>query len=149
MLSYVGIAVIVLIVVGVAFLSQRFGEQVAEQKEAESSTVVTGNSIPAQEAFKLVQANKQNKKFVILDVRTPEEFAAEHIDKARNLNFDDANFKAEVNKLHKNQKYLVYCKTGGKSGKTVNMMREIGIREVYHLAGGLAKWSDANLPTQK
>lgn len=147
MLTYVGVVVLAAVVVGIAFVSQRFSNEVSGQ-QAELVNV-NANTLSPEEANNLVRANKSNKKFVILDVRTPEEFAEEHIENARNLSFDAENFKSEINKLHRNQKYLVYCKTGGKSGKTVNMMRENGLKEIYYLQGGLAKWKEANLPLTK
>lgn len=147
MLTYIGFAALVVVVVGIAFVSQRFSNEVGGQ-QAELVNV-NGNTLTPAEANNLIRANKSNKKFIILDVRTPEEFAEEHIENARNLNFDAENFKSEVNKLHRNQKYLLYCKNGGKSGKTVNMMRDNGIKEIFYLQGGLTKWKEANLPTVK
>src|SRR5207247_336172 len=62
------------------------------------------------------------KKVVVLDVRTPAEFATGHIAGATNLDFRDKEFKAKVAKLDKNQPYLVNCGAGIRSAKACEAM---------------------------
>ncbi len=79
----------------------------------------------------------------ILDVRTPEEWAEGTIKGATKMNFFDANFKAQLETLDKNKAVYVYCKSGGRSGKATNMMKEMGFTTVYNLNGGFGAWNSA------
>ena len=86
---------------------------------------------------------------VLVDVRTPEEYASGHIDGAININIFDQNFKQELEKLDKSQAVSVYCKVGGRSAKAANIMKEMGFEEVYDLDGGIRNWTEAGMETVK
>ena len=77
----------------------------------------------------------------IIDVRTPEEFAAGHLDGAQNINFYDDDFEEQLKKLDKKKTVLVYCKSGGRSGKASNKMLSMEFNRVYDLEGGYTAWS--------
>lgn len=79
----------------------------------------------------------------LVDVRTPGEFAAEHIDNAQNINWNSDDFDAKIQKLDKNQPVYVYCKMGGRSAKASQKMSELGFTKIYNLDGGFLKWSSA------
>ncbi len=81
------------------------------------------------------------KEKVLLDVRTPKEFEEGHIKGAKNLNFFDKTFKDELAKLDKKTPVYVYCRSGGRSGKAMSMMKEMGFETVYNLMGGYLSWS--------
>lgn len=98
------------------------------------------NTVPLSE-WKSLYDN--DKSFVIIDVRTPNEFEEGYIENAININFYDSNFKEQLNKLDKNKKYLIYCRSGARSSKTLEMMKELNFNEVYDLQGGFLSWSSA------
>ena len=104
--------------------------------------------ITPQEAFTLIQNNQNNPDFVIIDVRTPEEFAEEHIENAINIDFYSETFRDELNNLDKNKTYLVYCRSGKRSGNALDIMKELNFREAYNI-GGIIEWKAAGLPTTK
>ena len=104
-------------------------------------------NISPEEAYKLIRENKDNPDFVIIDVRTPEEFLDEHLENAINLNYYSDTFQKDLHKLDKNKTYLIYCRTGGRSGNTLNIMQELVFRVVYNILGGITKWKSAGLPT--
>jgi rhodanese-related sulfurtransferase len=106
-------------------------------------------NITPEEAYSLIQKNMNNKKFVILDVRTPEEFASEHIEKAVNLDYYSGTFKNDLDQLDKNSAYLIYCRSGNRSGNTLNMMKDLDFREVYNMLGGIVNWKEEKLPIIK
>jgi thioredoxin len=81
----------------------------------------------------------------ILDVRTPEEFSSDHIDKAVNVNWLGDNFVAEAEKLDKTKPVFVYCKSGGRSQSAVQKLEELGFTNIYQLQGGILKWDAAGL----
>ena len=81
----------------------------------------------------------------ILDVRTPEEFASEHIDNAINVNWLGDNFVVDAGKFDKSKPVFVYCKIGGRSSKAVAKLAELGFTNIYELSGGMMKWNAAGL----
>ncbi len=116
-----------------------------EPPAQETPTQIIENITP-QEAFALIQDNQDNPDFVIIDVRTPEEFAEERIENAINLDFRSETFQDELNTLDKNKTYLIYCRSGGRSGSALDMMAELDFREVYKISGGIYAWKAEELP---
>ena len=78
---------------------------------------------------------------IVVDVRTPNEYNAGHLENAININFYDPNFKTEIVKLDHSKTILVYCKSGGRSGKSMSIMKENGFKTVYNMLGGYSAWS--------
>ena len=105
--------------------------------------------ITPQEAFTLIQNNQNNPDFVIIDVRTPGEFAEEHIENATNIDFYSEAFRDMLNTLDKNKTYLIYCKVGGRSGSALDIMAELNFKKVYNILGGINQWKTEGLPTVK
>jgi len=77
---------------------------------------------------------------IVLDVRTPDEFAAGHLPKALNLNIHDVNFPTELKKLDHAKPVYVYCQAGGRSSRAMKMLHEEGFVQVYNLLGGYGAW---------
>ena len=102
-----------------------------------------------QEAFTLIQNNQNNPDFVIIDVRTLQEFAEGHIENATNIDFYSETFRDTLNTLDKNKTYLIYCKVGGRSRKALDIMAELNFREAYNMLGGIVQWQAEGLPTVK
>ncbi|MBA4417160.1 MAG: rhodanese-like domain-containing protein [Syntrophus sp. (in: bacteria)] len=98
------------------------------------------------EAFALIKKSRNNPDFVILDVRTPDEFKEVRIDGAVNLDYYLDNFQQELDKLDKNKTYVVYCRTGRRSGDTFDIMKRLGFKEAYHVIGGIKRWIANDLP---
>jgi rhodanese-related sulfurtransferase len=104
-------------------------------------------SIAPEEAAALIQKNQNNSDFVIIDIRTPDEFAREHIENAINLNYASENFRDELDKLDKNKTYLIYCQTGTQSRSALDLMAELNFTKVYKIGGGLVQWKAEGLAT--
>ena len=102
--------------------------------------------ITTEEAFTLIQDHQGNPDFVILDVRTPEEFAQGHIENASNLDYLSETFRDELNNLDKDKTYLVYCGSGGRSAGALAIMAELGFMEAYNMLGGISQWQAEGLP---
>ena len=92
---------------------------------------------------------KQNKSLVILDVRTAEEYNEGHIKGAINIDVRQPDFATKVEKLNKNAKYLVHCRTSHRSTMAVNQMMQAGFKNIYQMMDGFAGWSANGLPIQK
>jgi len=78
---------------------------------------------------------------VLLDVRTPEETAQGKIEGCTELDFEAAGFEAKLDGLDKNKTYLVYCRSGNRSGQASTLMVEKGFKHVYNLKGGYLAWT--------
>lgn len=105
--------------------------------------------LEVRDAAALVERSRGRKDFVILDVRTPAEFAEGRIAGAVNLDFNAPNFKREVVKLDKSKTYLVHCAKGRRSDMSEKLMKEAGFERVYDMLGGMQAWRDAGLPVEK
>lgn len=84
----------------------------------------------------------------ILDVRTPEEFASQHIDNAVNVNWKAENFIENSKKFNKQNPVFVYCLSGGRSKQAANKLSELGFSKIYDLEGGILKWNAAQMNVQ-
>lgn len=82
----------------------------------------------------------ENKAGIILDVRTANEVAQGFIEGAINIDYYGKLFKNELQKLDKNTPVFVYCRSGGRSGKALQIMQDLGFVEVYNLIGGYSAW---------
>jgi thioredoxin 1 len=83
---------------------------------------------------------------IILDVRTPGEFAEGYINKAVNVDFRDTKFDATLKNMDKSKPYFVYCLSGGRSGDAARIMRNQGFEKVYELKGGILAWKKEKMP---
>lgn len=91
--------------------------------------------VTPKEAKELIEKNKENPDFRIVDVRTKEEFSEEHVKGALNIDIYDERFEEVVSKLDKDKTYLVYCKAGGRCGSAAELMDKKGFRKVYSVMG--------------
>jgi rhodanese-related sulfurtransferase len=101
---------------------------------------------PAPDAGELL--SEAPAGLVVLDIRTPDEFAGGHIAGARNLDFYEPDFAASLDELDKDLPYFVYCRTGNRSSTAIETMKDLGFTEVYELDGGIVSWAEAGLPIE-
>ena len=97
-------------------------------------------------AQKLITERGGKADFVILDVRTPDEFAEGHIDGAVNLDVQSPNFEKGLRKLDRTKSYLVYCRTGNRSRRATLTMEALGFRSIFHMTEGIVKWKQQTRP---
>ena len=81
----------------------------------------------------------------IIDVRTPEEYAAGHIEGAVNMDVEGGRFSALIADLPTDAEYIVYCRSGRRSALAAQAMQQAGFATIYDL-GGLVDWQAAGLP---
>lgn len=84
---------------------------------------------------------------VVIDVRTPEEFAAGHIGGAQNIDVEAADFGSKIASLDKEAAYLVYCHSGRRSGIAAAQMAAAGFMDIID-GGAMADLIAAGAPTQ-
>jgi rhodanese-related sulfurtransferase len=82
----------------------------------------------------------------ILDVRTPAEFAAGHLEGAVNIDVQSTSFDSQVAALAKDEEWFVYCRSGNRSGVATDRMAELGFTRMYDLQGGINDWAAAGQP---
>jgi phage shock protein E len=73
---------------------------------------------------------------VLVDVRTPEEYAEGHLPNAINIDWYDENFMDEFKDIDRNKTIYVYCKKGGRSASAAEMLNSSGYKNVIDLLGG-------------
>jgi rhodanese-related sulfurtransferase len=83
---------------------------------------------------------------VVIDVRTPAEFAAGHLDGAVNIDINSPDFAADVAQLDKGETYAVYCRSGNRSAVATDYMQQQGFGSLYNLQAGIIEWQSAGLP---
>lgn len=93
-----------------------------------------------------IQANPP-ENLVILDVRTPEEFAEGHLEGAIMIDFYRDDFTELLAGLDPDVPYLLYCRSGNRSGQTAAAMTELGFSDVADIDGGIVSWTQSGLPT--
>jgi rhodanese-related sulfurtransferase len=102
--------------------------------------------ISIEEAYNLIENNTENQNFIILDIRTQEEYESGHIQNSIMIDYYSDIFKNELDKLDKNKTYLIYCRTGRRTGLTLDIMEELGFIEVYNMLGGITQWQAKGYP---
>ncbi len=112
----------------------------------EEVSAPAGGLISAGEAAALIDARAGDADFVILDVRTPAEYAGGHIDGAVNIDYNDPGFQSRIDALDRTKTYLVYCRSGNRSASAVAVMAGLGFVGVYEIDGGITAWTDAGQP---
>ena len=98
------------------------------------------HDVKVAEFEKLANAGKGT----ILDVRTPKEYAEGHVNGSVNINYFDKDFKDQVGKLESTKPVYVYCHSGGRSSKAMNIMKSQGFTTIYNLTGGYAAWKNVH-----
>lgn len=105
-------------------------------KDAQSFRVVNATELKTMEV--------ERKDLVFLDVRTPGEIANGYIQDALLIDFRSPSFAQEIKKLDHAVPYLVYCASGIRSNKAMQMMKDWGFEEVYDLEGGYKSYQPNN-----
>lgn len=113
----------------------------------------SGGSCPAGDALLPATAFSEKLKgcpeAVLLDVRTPEEFAKGHLPNAVNVDWNGNDFDSKTVRLDKSKPLFVYCLSGGRSAAAAEKLRSDGFKSVIELEGGIMKWRASNLPESK
>ena len=82
----------------------------------------------------------QDTDFILVDVRTTEEFESGHIQDAVNFDFYSESFQKAILSLDKSASIVLYCRTQNRSTKTANYLKENGYKEIAVLEGGITSW---------
>jgi phage shock protein E len=69
---------------------------------------------------------------IIIDVRTPAEFATGHLEGALNIDVQSPDFQAQISQLDPTQDYFVYCRSGNRSGQAMSQMSQLGFTSMIN-----------------
>lgn len=95
----------------------------------------------------LLDMQTQKTPMLLLDVRTPEEFAAGHIAGAVNIPYDQV--AAHLAEIPKDKQVVVYCKSGRRAGMAVETLSSNGYTKLGHLDGDMQGWTAAGRPVEE
>lgn len=82
----------------------------------------------------------QQPDAIIIDVRSSGEFAGGKIRGARNIDIMSSSFASQVKNLPKDKTYLLYCRSGNRSGQACQIMADMGFNNLKNLSGGIMRW---------
>lgn len=110
--------------------------------ELDNVKVVNKNGLALNDFISLW---KSDPNIILVDVRTEEEIKETGtIKNAVNIDFKSKGYAEKILSLDKNKKYMFYCKSGGRSGKSVQYLLDNGFKNVHYLKdGGYAEFSKA------
>jgi phage shock protein E len=116
------------LVLTVLFAIAALGATSCADEAASSASIGAGTTVPAP--------------YVLIDVRTAEEFAQGHLDGAQLMSVEAADFDARIATLDENAKVLVYCRSGNRANIAIAKMRDAGFTDLTNL-GSVAQAADA------
>jgi phage shock protein E len=85
-------------------------------------------------------------RLVVLDIRTPEEFAEGYLEDAVMIDFQAPTFTELVSRIDRDAPIFLYCRSGNRSAQAVAAMVELGFTDITELDGGVIAWAEAGLP---
>lgn len=100
-------------------------------------------SLTADE-IKTILDSDETGEFLLLDVRQPEEYEAEHIPGATLIPL--AELEARQGELDRNRKVITYCRSGRRSMAAAITLCGLGFQNVHHLDGGISDWPHETVP---
>lgn len=95
-------------------------------------------NISSEEAYKLIRGRE---KILILDVRTPEEYAGGHIPGAVLIPVHELSRRIKEIQDYEEHPVLIYCASGGRSPKGVQILLKHKFSSIYHLSAGIFGWN--------
>lgn len=90
--------------------------------------------------------DRESKKGILVDIRTPGEVAEGMIAGAKHIDFYDAAFMTKMAALGKEKPIYIYCRSGGRTGQALARLKAAGFTNVQHLQGGIGAWMSAGKP---
>ncbi len=111
-------------------------------EDNQQSSTQKFQEITAAEAKTMIEQNKDNPDFMIIDVRSEGEFSGGHIPGAINLLYTAPDFTDKMKQNGKEKTYLIYCLSGGRSASAIKKLLPLGFTHLYNLDGGIMDWEN-------
>ena len=106
-------------------------------------------AVSAKEAADLIDKHNGDSNFAILDIRTPGEFQSGHLQSAILIDFYSQTFVDRLRQLDKGKKFLIYCRTGNRSARSLEIFKKLKFQKIYHMANGISTWYSEGFPVVK
>lgn len=90
--------------------------------------------------------NKKDSDYVFIDVREPNEWEEGVIPGVKKISLGD--IENHLDQLDKDKKYIMVCRSGGRSNKASTLMEQQGFKDVSNFQGGMLDWNDSDFPTE-
>lgn len=140
-----------LLVTGLIFsLGACSSGQPAASATVQETVQESGAAVQAKVNTKIAPADYQaqfgaNADHILIDVRTPEEFASGHIPGAVNIAVDE--LAQRLNEVPQDIPVVLYCRSGNRSGQAAQLLDRAGYAQIYDL-GGIATWAQQGYPVE-
>ena len=122
-----------------------FGLLLSCKNETTANSVITEvKLVPVEDVLNIVQMEEAQ----LIDVRTPEEYGEGHIANALNIDFFSDNFLENMENLDKEKPVVLYCKSGNRSNKSAQKLKESGFSKIYDVDGGITEWKNKGFDVQ-
>jgi rhodanese-related sulfurtransferase len=102
-------------------------------------------ALAPKQASDLIKNHNGDSDFVILDIRTPGEYQSGHLQNSILIDFYSKTFLDQINRLDRQKSYLIYCRSGNRSSKSLNLFKELHFLKIYHLSSGINGWNSEGL----
>ena len=106
-------------------------------------------TVSAKEAADLIDKHNGDSDFAILDIRTPGEFQSGHLQSALLIDFYSQTFVDQLSRLDKEKTFLIYCRTGNRSTRSLEIFKKLKFQKIYHMANGISTWYSEGFPVVK
>lgn len=113
--------------------------------DEQTNSAASVTHIQAGQALELVKQGG----VIVLDLRTPKEFAGGHIVGATNVDCTADGFEKRLESLERGKTYLIHCASGRRSTNALPVFEKLGFKRITHLDGGLKGWEAAKQPVVK
>jgi len=114
-----------------------------------SCSAAPGNAnLAPSSADSLLRADSSKKNFVLVDVRTPQEFGTGHLKGAQLVDFHAPDFQTRMSAIPRDAEILLYCRSGNRSGQALSILKDLGFKDARHVAGGINAWRAQGLPVE-
>jgi phage shock protein E len=119
------------------------------QRARAAETAPPPSSAPKKITLAEFERLRVDTNYVVVDVRTPNEFAAGHVPGAVNIEWTSRDFEKTVARLDKAKPCLVHCASGFRSARAVGKMRQLGFQDLYDFSGGWSEWKKSGKPVEQ
>lgn len=118
----------------------------AQEKDFdEKLKILYKNTVPLIKPQQLVSELNRDSSLVVLDCRESQEYETSHIQKAKNVGFNNFTLKS-VQDIPKDRMIIVYCSAGYRSERIGEKLQKVGYTRVYNLYGGIFEWVNQDYP---
>jgi rhodanese-related sulfurtransferase len=111
-----------------------------------STDHLSAQSVAPRDFKRMLDRHHDSSDLVLLDVRTPREFAAGHIQGAVLMDVYARDLAERLDTLDRNKTYLIYCLSGNRSAKRLALFNQLGFMHAYHLDTGIRGWLRERYP---